>query len=345
MKSRSHFLFPDQRSQLMALQRQERDAKISDRIKAILLLDQGFSYEEVATVLFFSKDTTLRYEKTYLEADIESLCRLNYCGKPCGLSKTQLEQVKSHVRKIHPQSTLPVVDFIKQSFAVSYTQSGVAALLHRLGFSYKKPKQLPGKSDFLKQKQFIENLKQLEKELESVDEIVYMDGVHPQHNSKPAYGWFEKGEEIPLRANSGRERLNINGALSANSLEVTIVESDSVNAQSTLELLKKLEGKYLNAKRIVVICDNARYYRSKLVSEYVEKSKVELKFLPPYAPNLNLIERLWRFMNKKVRNNRYYCKFMDFKKSIIDFFNNISIFKEDLKNLLSKNFHIINQQF
>ena len=60
MKSRSHFLFPDQRSQLMALQRQERDAKISDRIKAILLLDQGFSYEEVATVLFFSKDTTLR---------------------------------------------------------------------------------------------------------------------------------------------------------------------------------------------------------------------------------------------------------------------------------------------
>ena len=321
MKSRSHFLSQDQRSHLMALQRQERNAKISDRIKAILLLDQGFSYEEVATVLFLNKETIARYEKTYLgEGGVEDLCRLNYCGKPCGLNKAQLEQVKSHVKKIHPQSTLPIVDFIQHSFGISYTQSGIVALLHRLGFSYKKPKQLPGKSNPFKQKQFIKDLEQLEKELESVDEIIYMDGVHPQHNSKPAYGWFAKGEEIPLRTNSGRERLNINGALNANSLEVTIVESDSVNAQSTLELFKKLEVKYPNAKRIVVICDNARYYRSKLVSEYVEKSKIELRFLPPYAPNLNLIERLWRFMNKKVRNNKYYCKFMDFKKSIIDFF-------------------------
>lgn len=346
MKSRSHFLSHDQRSHLMALQRQERDVKINDRIKTILLLDDGLSYEEVARVLFLSKETIIRYEKTYLEEDgVESLCRLNYSGKPCELNGTQLEQVKSHVKKIHPESALPIIDFIQQSFGVNYTRSGVVALLHRLGFSYKKPKQLPGKSDPLKQKQFIEDLERLEKELQPLDEIVYMDGVHPQHNSKPAYGWFQKGEEIPLRTNSGRKRLNINGALNANSLEVITVESDSVNAQSTLELFKKLEAKYPNAKRIVGICDNARYYRSKLVSEYLENSKIELKFLPPYAPNLNLIERLWRFMNKKVRNNRYYCKFMDFKKSIIDFFDNISLFKEDLKSLLVKNFHIIKQQF
>lgn len=345
MKSTSHFLSHDQRNHLMALKRQERDVRINDRIKAILLLDQGFSYEEVATVLFLSKETVIRYDQNYQRGGEKALCKLNYSGKPCELSLTQLEQVKFHVKRTCPQSTISVLEFIEQTFKIRYTQSGVVALLHRLGFSYKKPKLLPGKSDPLKQKQFMGELEQLEKELEPEDEIVYMDGVHPQHNSKPAYGWFEKGEEVPLRANSGRERMNINGALNANSLEVTTVESDSVNAQSTIELFKKLEVQYPNAERIVVICDNARYYRSKLVSEYVKTSKIELKFLPPYAPNLNLIERLWRFMNKKVRNNKYYCKFMDFKKSIIDFFNNISVFKEELKSLLVKKFHIINQQF
>ncbi|WP_220017680.1 transposase [Candidatus Rhabdochlamydia oedothoracis] len=66
-----------------------------------------------------------------------------------------------------------------------------------------------------------------------------------------------------------------------------------------------MEEKYPFAQRIVVICDNAAYYRSKIVANYLKTSRVEIKFLPPYSPDLNLIERLWRFMNKKVRNNRY----------------------------------------
>ena len=227
------------------------------------------SHEEVARVLFLNKETIARYEKTYREeGGVKALCNVNYSGKPCELNSSQQEQVKSYVKRTWPQSTLPVVDFIQRSLGISYTQSGVVALLHRLGFSYKKPKQVPGKSDPDKQKQFIDDLRKLEKELTQFDEIIYMDGVHPQHNSKPAYGWFEKGEEIPLRTNSGRERMNINGALNSNSLEVLTVESNSVNAQSTIELFKKLEEKYPYAKRIVVVCDNARYYRSKLVSEY-----------------------------------------------------------------------------
>ncbi|PWU14538.1 MAG: hypothetical protein C5B45_04285 [Chlamydiae bacterium] len=108
-----------------------------------------------------------------------------------------------------------------------------------------------------------------------------------------------------LLTNTGRKRININGALDVKGLEVTTVFSDSINAQSTMVLFKKLEEKYPLAQRIVVICDNAAYYRSRLVADYLKTSRVEIKFLPPYSPDLNLIERLWRFMNKKVRNNRY----------------------------------------
>ncbi len=197
---------------------------------------------------------------------------------------------------------------------------------------YKKPKPIPGKVNEEAKELFSQELQQLEKELsQKTDQLLYIDGVHPQHNSKPSYGWFEKGSTAILLTNTGRKRININGALDVNHLEVTTVSSDSINAQSTLDLFKKLEEKYPIAQRIVVICDNAAYYRSRIVADYLKTSRVEIKFLPPYSPDLNLIERLWRFMNKKVRNNQYYEKFVEFKKATLSFFENISTFKEELK--------------
>ncbi|MFI0477925.1 MAG: transposase [Candidatus Rhabdochlamydia sp.] len=86
--------------------------------------------------------------------------------------------------------------------------------------------------------------------------------------------------------------MNINGALNANNLEVTTVTADSINAQSTIDLFQKLEKQYPHVKRIIAICDNASYYRSKLVTEYLKKSRVKIKFLPRCSPNLNLIKRL-----------------------------------------------------
>lgn len=126
-----------------------------------------------------------------------------------------------------------------------------------------------------------------------------------------------------MLTNTGRKLININGALDVKGLEVTTVSSDSINAQSTINLFEKLEEKYPFAQRIVVVCDNAAYYRSKIVADFLKISRVKIKFLPPYSPDLNLIERLWLFMNKKVRNNRHYEKFLDFRTAICTFFENI----------------------
>jgi transposase len=341
MQPKSHFLLPAERDALTSRHRRERDKKICDRIKAVLLLDNGWPYEKIATALLLDVDTIKRYYKLYLDGGKEALCTLNYLGKPCELSNDQMSQLKVHIKTTMPESASEVVDFIRNYFDVTYTISGAVALLHRLGFVYKKPKLVPGKANEEQQEAFLKELQQLEEELGATDEILYMDGVHPQHNSKPAYGWFEKGADGQLKANSGRKRMNINGALNREDISVTVQVGESVNAQSTIELFQKLEMQYMQAARIVIICDNARYYRSKLVAEYLKGSKIELKFLPPYAPNLNLIERLWRFMNQKVRNNKYYEKFSEFKEATLSFFEKISIYKKELKRLFSKKFHII----
>ena len=167
-----------------------------------------------------------------------------------------------------------------------------------------------------------------------------MDGCHPQHNSITANGWIKKGKEKYLKANCGRQRININGACNAAKGEVVIRTDESINAQSTIALMAQLQT-HQPKGRIIIIADNARYYRSRLVQAYLQENKrIELHFLPPYSPNLNLIERLWKFYKKEILYNQYYEDFKTFKKGTLLFFNNIHKKKNKLLTLLADNFHV-----
>ncbi|NJL77539.1 MAG: IS630 family transposase [Saprospiraceae bacterium] len=150
------------------------------------------------------------------------------------------------------------------------------------------------------------------------DVIYFADGVHPQHNTKSAYAWIERGQEKEILSVSGRSRVNINAVMNAeNPCQVVMVESESINAQSTLELYKKIEILHPEARNIYVICDNARYYKNTLLNQSLEGSKIKQIFLPPYSPNLNLIERLWKFMRKKVINHHFIVNLVILRKPFL----------------------------
>ena len=156
------------------------------------------------------------------------------------------------------------------------------------------------------------------------------------------YGWIKKGRNKEIKTNTGRQRVNINGVVNAHDpTDVVIEESSSINAQSTIALLKKLESQNPTLERIFVVADNALYYKNRLVKEFLETSKIEILFLPPYSPNLNLIERLWRFLKKVVLYNQYYEKFTDFKNAILDFFRNIKQYEAQLQSLMTLKFHLL----
>ncbi len=200
---------------------------------------------------------------------------------------------------------------------------------------------VPGKADAKAQEEFVEFYKKLKETKGANDYIYFMDGAHPQHNSVAAYGWIKKGTVKELKSNTGRKRVNINGAINIEEMSPVVGYSDTINAQSTISLLKKIESKHPDAESIYTICDNARYYRSKKVKEYLGKSKAKLLFLPPYSPNLNLIERLWKYFRKIVLYNKYYETFDEFKKACKSFFRRSKRYKEDISSLLTENFQII----
>ena len=179
----------------------------------------------------------------------------------------------------------------------------------------------------------------LKSTLSKEDEIYFVDGVHPLHNSINCNGWIKKGTEKAIKSNTGRDRLNINGVCNVAKIDVIIHEDVSVNAQSTIALLDKILI-HQPKGMIHIIADNARYYRSALVSEYIKKNpRINLFFLPPYSPNLNLIERLWRFYKKEILYDTYHTTFSDFKNASINFFENIKNHHNELLTLLKDKFY------
>jgi transposase len=227
---------------------------------------------------------------------------------------------------------------------VSYSPTGVKELLHRLGFSYKKPKHVPGKLDPVAQEAFLQEYAQLRQTKGKNDPIYFADACHPQYNSIPAYGWIRRGKDKELKSNNGRKRVNIHGAVDITTQEVVTDFTKRVNKESSLRLCKKIEKKHPQAKEIHVFLDNASYYKAKWLAEQLQGSKIVFHFLPSYSPNLNLIERLWKFFKREILYNTYYEKFDDFLEACKGFFRCRTKYRDHLRSLLTENFHRYNTQ-
>jgi transposase len=305
------------------------------------LLGSGWSYAEVVEALLLDEETLRSYVKRYRTGGLDALLNDNYKGGQSKLSVEQFQALDLHLQEHTYLSVEGIIAHVIRVYGVSYTVSGMTDLLHQLGFSYKKAKVIPGKAKAEEQRNFLEELEALKATLGEYDKLYYVDGAHPQHNTVASYGWIKTGQNKEIKANTGRSRINLNGALDSDTHEVVVREDSSINAQSTIALLKTLEAKNPFAAVIYVICDNAKYYRSVLVKSFLETSKVKLVFLPPYSPNLNLIERLWKLMRREKMYNQYYEKFSDFKEAIMSFFVDISTYKKKLETLLTENFQIL----
>lgn len=316
--------------------------RYANRINTILLLHKNYTYQQIEDILLLDKKTIKRYKKIYEKLGIDGLLQNNYKGGQSRLSRDQERELIEHLEENLYSTSSEVCRYVKEKYNIEYTVEGMVHTLNRLGFSYKKTKLVPSKADAEKQKQFVASYEVIRKNLRNSEKIYFMDAVHPTHNVMPAYGWIKRGKEKGVKSNSGRQRININGVYSPIDGEIITRNDERINSQSTIELLKTIENKHPELSKIFIIRDNAKYYSSQLVKEYLETSKIEFIPLPSYSPNLNLIERLWKFFKKKILYNKYYESFDIFEQVVDDFFQRGVIeYKKEIKSLLSENFHII----
>jgi len=256
------------------------------------------------------------------------------------LSIAHQKELKKELKRNLYTTAKQVIDHVRKTYDIGYTNDAMVKLLHRLGFVYKKTKGIPAKADTEAQKQFIKEYKKLRKHLKEGEKIYFLDAMHPVHQSHPDYAWIQKGKERGIPTISGRHRININGAYSPCDQETIIRRQNRITAQSTLVFLKNIAQKYPDLDRIIIIHDQGRAYMAKWLHERLPPN-IEMRKLPPYSPNLNLIERLWKLFRKDTMNNKYHETFAAFKKEATRFFKSLRGRKEELKTLLTENFQLI----
>jgi transposase len=332
------FLTPPQRQELLSELKKEDKRKYADRFRVILLLDQGWTYAKISEALFLDEGTIANYRRRYKDDGIMGLIIDEYSGRRSYLNEKELKILSNHLQSHLCLSAKEIVNFIEKRFDVTYSLSGITELLHRLGFSYKKAKAVPGKAKREEQELFILEYYRLKQE----GKVYFADSTHPQHNAVISYGWIKKGEEFEvLTNNSARYHLNINGAVDIESLDVVTRTCDRVDAASICDLLRAIRNKSPSGEVIHLIMDNARYNRSCKVKVLAEKLGIKLVYLPPYSPNLNPIERLWKFFKKKVLYNKYYDTRSKFEDACLNFFRYIRKYRDELSTLLTDEFHVL----
>lgn len=317
-----------------------RDKFAYMKLSVLILLDMGKDYDEIVAILGIGRGTVTNCLKKYQTEGLDKYLDRHYVPYSGKLGETQLERLDSEVSAGVFISSQEVRGFIEKEFGVSYSLSAVRGILEKLDFVYKKTSGVPCKFDAADQEAFLAELVPFLEETPENEAVFFLDGVHPTHNTRSSYAWIKKGREKAIPTNTGRNRINLSGAMNAHHPEEVIVhESEWVNAQSTVALFEKILQKHADKEQIYVIGDNASYYKNAIVTEWLDKHpKIIHLFLPTYSPNLNLIERMWKFMRKKVINTTFYRTFKEFKKAILDFFENLHLHKNELDDLITFKF-------
>jgi transposase len=320
---RGGFLPPEDRTDLIALARDGSVAhRLGRRANALVLLDDGLSCEAVAKLLFVDDDTIRCWRQLYEEDGLEGLTRFEAGGSACQLSGEQQETLKAWVHATLPRTTREVGAWIEKEFGTVYeSRSGLIALLHRLGLEYHKPDVIPRKLDEAKQKAFIEAYEKLLNHLGPDEAVLFVDAVHPTHAARPVGCWAPRKEKLAIEQTSGRQRINIHGAIDLETGQTRIIEVETIDALSTIKLLESIEALYPLLVCIHVFLDNARYHHAKLVQEWLSRRdcRIKLHFIPTYCPHLNPIERLWGVMHRNITHNKCYENCAEFAAATLDF--------------------------
>lgn len=326
----------DQKNMLEIQLRKAREASERNRLCVILGHDDGLSIEELAKALRISHATVCNYLKDFDSQQKTSPDPRG--GSESKLTEKQSQELLKHLTETTYLKVKHIRVYVQEKYGVTYSRTGMTFWLKTHGFVFKRPKRVPGKLNPQLQQEFISEYEKLKSSLKPGEEIFFVDAAHPEHQSQAMYGWIRKGDQKTLQATGKQLRLHIAGALCLTGMKCFTEEYKTVDADAMIDFFKKLE-KYSEASKIYVILDNARSNKNKKLEDFLKTSKIEVKYLPPYSPNLNPIERLWKIMRETKIYNRYY-------ESSVSFFQAIrSFFKEDIPKMAHEWTSRINDKF
>lgn len=333
-------LTQEQKNGLERLHANTRDKCVCDRIKAVLLRSEGWSTQMIAQALRLHETTIIRHLDDFLE---NNKLKPENGGSQSYLTEEQSADVIAHLEENTYQDQVKIIEFIWGRHRIKFSVPGLNKWLDRNGFSYKKAKGVPHRFDATKQAAFIAEYHTLKDQLTD-EPILFIDAAHPTQATKLSSGWIRTGTDKPIKTSGSRTRINLVGAIDLNDIGSALVNRyENVNSDTMQDFITESRQQYPANKTVHIILDGAGYHKAKTFVDLAKKLNIQLHYLPPYSPNLNPIERLWKVMNEHVRNNKYFSSAKEFRQRIDDFFHTtLPQIGSQLKNRINDNFQVLN---
>jgi len=319
-------------------------AVVQKRMHTVFLVcTTDYEYQEIGKLFDRHPNTVTKDIKRFQTKGIEGLKEVNY-----GTNQSELDLHETTLKKFFEQNPVASVNeaihHIKKLTEIERSPTQTLAFMKRIGLKFIKTGHIPAKADREKQENWINDTLEpaLEQARQGKAHVLFMDAAH--FVLAPFLCCLWCFQRIFIKAPAGRKRLNVLGAVNAINKQVHFMTNETyINADVIVDFLNQLKHFYNDGKIIYIVLDNARYQHCKWVKYIAVVLGIKLLFLPSYSPNLNIIERLWKFVKKKCLYAKFYDTFDKFKEAIINTMkksNSDAEYIKELNSLLSLNFQL-----
>ncbi len=341
-----HFTFSETDVQEIDHERYHHpDPRVQRHCEVLLLKHHGFPHECIAKVASCSRSTVQRTLTAYAEGGLERIRQV-----PVKQSHSVLDDHRVSLEEIFtkqpPRSVKQARHVIEEHTGVRRGLTQVRLFLHRLSLAPRKVAAIPipPKSTLAEHVKTQADFKanQLEPRLkearEGLRQVLFVDAAHFVHASFLGVIWCLA--RLWVRAASGRKRYNVLGALDCVTHKLIQVTNHSyINAESVCLLLRAVAAAAMPGIPITLVLDNARYQKCAVVQDLAKQLGIELMYLPSYSPNLNLIERVWKFVKSECLRTKHYASYEEFHSAIQQCLDDLPTkHKDAMDTLLTHNF-------
>src|ERR1700712_1957605 len=308
-------LTPQQRKDIGDRRRHAPDRRIYQRLSAVVWSYEGRSREEIARLMGVSTRQVGQWFRIFRNKGLDELCTLHYQGDPGRLGPAQVKRLRQEIETGVFHNADQIRTWIEATFGVTYSASGVEDLLRR-----HKREAGPGTRRYL------------------------VDACHPVWGVGLLYScWLLAGQRLYVGVGDGRKRLNILGAYSPDDHDYVDLRltKENITGEQFVKLLEALRAKHPDTEKFLLYLDNARYYSKPCVKEWLKAHRqFRLVPVPAYSPNLNLIERLWKFLRKKALS-RWHVTFEAMQAAVAGVLGGRGGFRDELSTLMTERFSIV----
>jgi transposase len=315
--------------------------QVQRKMEAVYLKSQGIRHKEICRLTGICAMTLCTYLHEYKDGGIEKLKELN-SYKPQSELMTHRQSIEEYFRTHPPATVKEAMAKIEAVTGIKRSPTQIRGFMNAIGLKRRKVCSIPAKADLQKQEEFKRN--ELEPRLEEARTgkrvVFFVDAAHFVLHAFLGFLWCFL--RVFIRAPAGRQRFNVLGALNAVTHKIITVTNETyITAESVCQLLRKISALGITVP-ITLVLDNARYQHCALVQQLAESLHIELLFLPSYSPNLNLIERFWKFVKKQCLYSTYYDNFTRFKYAIEQCISHAHTYhKQELDSLLVHRFQTL----